>query len=191
MGVGEFRSYLSSSLLSDAMVSTGSARDAERVSCVGQAVPTANWGGFAADPTSDPTGCVSGAGVLIDTARSATLFDKSYGPSRSWRGALRLDAHPLEQLCRDRRHVLDQPESAGRARLELRGRATLNLAAEENRPVYVTPASIVATSGAVSPVESHAFAAYGQVTDRVSDLKGDAKQVTLYAIPNRRSGDRS
>src|SRR6185437_3485383 len=55
---------------------------------------------------------------------------------------------------------------------------------EGNRPVFVSPASIVASTGAVSPVEARVASQYGTVADRVSDLRGDTRQLQAYVIPN-------
>lgn len=58
------------------------------------------------------------------------------------------------------------------------------LPSESNRPVYVPSSSIVPKTGSASAVESRESAAFGRGPDRVSDLRGDARQTTVYGIPN-------
>jgi hypothetical protein len=58
------------------------------------------------------------------------------------------------------------------------------MSAESNRPVFVSPSSIVSAPGSMSPVESRRTASFGRVGDRVSDLKSDVRQITGYVTPN-------
>src|SRR6185503_7442721 len=64
------------------------------------------------------------------------------------------------------------------------GTQRFTLADEAGRPVFVSPTSIVSGTGGVAAVESRRSSAFGRVTDRVSDLRGDARQLTIYTIPN-------
>ena len=119
----------------------------------------------------------------LSYARAATTFDKAYAPSRAWRGTAGWTVLPRNNyVAIDVTYSLNLNQPGVRD-LNFAGAPKFTLAGEGNRPVYVTAASVVPTTGAVSPVESRAFQAYGRVTDRVSDLKGDARQITVYTIP--------
>jgi hypothetical protein len=56
-GIGDFRDLLRPSILADASAATGLPGGTLVLSCVGSAVPTADWTRFASDPSSIPTQC--------------------------------------------------------------------------------------------------------------------------------------
>ena len=58
-----------------------------------------------------------------------------------------------------------------------------SLDTEGNRPVYVLPTSIVPTSGAVSPIDARKSQAFARVSEQVSDLKSQSRQVRLSLSP--------
>jgi hypothetical protein len=54
---------------------------------------------------------------------------------------------------------------------------------ELNRPIFVNPSAIFPGTGSVAAVASRRIAGLGRVTTNVSDLRGHAAQLTVYAIP--------
>jgi hypothetical protein len=183
-GIGEFRNFLRSDLLSDAIGTTGLPGSTERLVCTGPAAPIPDWQSFLNDPSSVPATCAGGSSVFADTARNAVLIDPSYTPMRAWRGTLGWTNTILgNYLAIDGTYSLnlDQP---GTVDLNFAGSQKFTLSNEGNRPVFVSVASIVPSTGSASAVESRKTAAFGRVSDRVSDLRGDTRQMTAYVIPN-------
>ena len=183
-GIGEFRNFLRSDLLSDAIGATGLPGSAQRLLCVGPASPIPDWQAYTNDPSSIPSTCLGGASVFADTAPNVTLVDPSYSPMRSWRGTAGWTNTILgNYLAIDATYSLNRSQ-AGVVDVNFNGAQKFALADENNRPVYVSPSSIVTSTGSSSPVESRRLTTFGRVADRVSDLRGDARQITAYVVPN-------
>src|SRR5262249_30052995 len=87
-GVREVRDILLPPILAEASAATGLAGGTSVLSCVGAAVPSRVWSRFVADPSTVPSQCVDGSGVLADRSPSVTLIDKGYDTPRSWRTSL-------------------------------------------------------------------------------------------------------
>ena len=101
----------------------------------------------------------------------------------SWRGTLGYSKTLLKTyLSIDANYSLNvhQPGSYD---LNFAGTPRFTLANEAARPVFVSASNIDPSSGAVSSVQSRTSAAAGRVSNQVSDLHGDAKQLIFYAIP--------
>jgi len=183
-GIGEFRNFLRSDLLSDAIGATGLPGSAQRLLCVGPASPIPNWQAYDNDPSTIPSTCVGGASVFADTAPNVTLIDPSYSPMRSWRATAGWTNNIFgNYLAIDATYSLNRNQT-GVVDLNFNGAQKFMLADEANRPVYISASSIVTSTGSSSPTESRRAATFGRVSDRVSDLRGDSRQVTAYLVPN-------
>jgi hypothetical protein len=183
-GIGQFRNLLPSTLLGDAIGTTGLPGSTERLVCVGSATPSPDWQSYLTDPTRVPTTCAGGATTLADTARNAALIDRSFVPSRVWRATLGWTNTILgNYIAVDGVYSLNL-DQASTVDLNFAGMQRFSLHDESARPVYVSPSSIVPSTGALSQVESRRLAAFGRVADRISDLRGDTRQITVYGIPN-------
>lgn len=188
-GVGEFRNFLPSTLLSNAIGTTGLPGSAEQLTCVGPAAPIPDWQSYMQNPSSIPSTCAGGAPVFSDTARLVSMIDPAFRPSRSWRGTLGWsNGGTIGSLWNNYVTIdgvyalnLDQPSTVD---LNFADAPAFTMAAEGNRPVFVSPSSIVAATGSLSPVESRRSALFSRVADRVSDLRSDVRQITAYVIPN-------
>jgi hypothetical protein len=183
-GIGEFRNNLRSDLLADAIGTTGLPGSSGRLVCTGTAAPIPNWQAYLDDPSVIPQTCAGGTTALADTAPNVTMIDRSYTPSRSWRGTLGWTNTILgNYVTVDGFYTLNlnQPSVVD---VNFAGVPKFVLSNEGGRPVFVTPSSIVPSTGAVSAVESRRTTEFGRVSDRVSDLRGDARQITVYMIPN-------
>jgi hypothetical protein len=75
---------------------------------------------------------------------------------------------------------LNQP---GTVDLNFSGVPQFALADEGDRPVFVSPASIVPATGALSPVEARKDAAFGRVVSSRSDLRSVSRQLTVQVTP--------
>ena len=183
-GIGEFRDLLHPDVLADASASNGLPGGTSFLNCVGAAVPAPDWSLFASDPSSIPTQCVSGSGVLAEQSPSVALISPSYDVPRSWRASL--DWNTSFKRILFRAGVLGSYDlsQSGIVDANFGGVSKLNLAGESNRPVYVSAASIDAASGAVSAVESRKSDQFGRVGMRVSDLHGYGGQLNLFVSPD-------
>lgn len=183
-GIGEFRNFLRSDLLADAIGATGLPGSTERLICTGPAAPIPDWQTYLADPSSVPSTCAGGTSVFADTAATATIVDPSYKPLTAWRGTLGWTNTVLgTYMALDATYSLNLHQP-GVTDLNFAGAPKFGLVDEGGRPVFVSPSSIVSSTGAVSATESRRTAAFGRVSDRVSDLRGDARQVTAYFVPS-------
>jgi len=183
-GIGEFRTFPRPALLAGAQARTGLPGGTVTLSCIGPAAPTPAWGAYASGDDV-PSRCADGAGgVEADAAPPVELFARGYRPARSWRA--NLGWTPVTK------HVgvavdgvvslnLEQP---GWADLNFSGVPRFSLENEAGRPVFVTPASIVTATGAVSPVEARVSPLFGRVVERRSDLRSLSEQVTVTATPD-------
>lgn len=182
-GIGKYRSTLPPTLLAGADQATGLPSGAQSLFCTGPATPIPNWQGYANDPASIPSTC-AGSTAFADTARGVQLFARSYSPAESWRAALGITRRILNTyVAVDGTYSinLNQP---GTLDLNFGGVPRFTLADENNRPVFVAPASIYPATGGISAVQSRVSPAFGPVLENVSDLRGDSRQVTVYVIPN-------
>jgi hypothetical protein len=183
-GIGEFRDLLRPGILADASASTGLPGGTSVLSCVGAAVPVADWTKFSSDPSTIPTQCADGSGVLADRAPPVTLIDPSYDVPHSWRASLDWNTSThgiLYRVSALGSYDLAQP---GTVDANFAGLPQFSLASEGNRPVYVSPASIDPASGTVSATESRRSSAFGRVSTRVSDLRGYGGQLTFGISPD-------
>jgi hypothetical protein len=185
-GFGEFRQALDPTLLSEASVATGLPGAIRRLSCFGPAVPTADWRAFEADESTIPASCAGDptTTTFTDAAPNVLLFDRNYHPAKSWRGNLSWSSSMKSVMyVVDGTFALhrDQPSTND---LNFGHTAAFTLGNEDNRPVFVPTSSIVEGTGVVSPTAARVASQYGQVLDRMSDLHGSARQISLRVRPN-------
>ena len=174
-GIGEFRSLLSPSLLSDASAST------RGVSCIGSAVPTPDWTTYLRNPESAPVACVGG-GTFADTAPAVRLVSRDFAPARSWRANLSY-ASQYRRLT----YSLDGTYSLN---LDQRGvvdrnfRNVPSFVTDEGRAVFVPASSVVPSNGAVSTAGARLSPAFGRVLEDRSDLRSTSRQLIVTMAPD-------
>ena len=174
-GIGEFRSLLSPSLLSDASAST------RGVSCIGSAVPTPDWAAYLRNPESAPTACVGG-GALADTAPAVRLVSRDFAPARSWRANLsyasqyRWLTYSLEGTYSLN---LNQPGVVDRNFGNVPSFVT-----DEGRTLFVPVSSVVPSTGAVSAAGTRLSPAFGRVLEDRSDLRSTSRQLIVTLAPD-------
>jgi hypothetical protein len=183
-GIGEFRDLLRPDVLSNASAATGLPNGTSQLSCVGAAVPSPDWTTFETDPSSIPTRCLDGSGLLTDYAPAVSLISPSYDVPHSWRASFDWITNVdkwLFKLGALGSYDLSQPSSVD---VNFAGAPRFTLSGEGGRPVYVSPASIDASSGTVSPVEGRRSPDFGAVMMRTSDLRGYGGQLTATVSPD-------
>lgn len=183
-GVGEFRQYPEPTLLADASIATGLATGAQRITCVGPAVPIPDWQAFLASEGAVPSSCIGPATAsgFADAAPAVQLFDRNYQPARSWRGNLQWGS-AIKKLVYSVDVIysanLNQPSVID---LNFDGTPEFTLATD-GRPVFVPESSIVASTGAVAAAAARRSASFGSVMSRRSDLRGWARQLMVRGRP--------
>jgi hypothetical protein len=184
-GIGEFRNMLTPASLADASAFTGTADGISRLECLGSATPIPRWDDYARDATSIPASCVDGsAGVFADAAPDVRLLDRTFDAPRSWRanmavtrgvGPLELTLDATYSLNLNQRSIVD---------LNFVGVPQFVLPAEQERPVFVQPSSILPSSGLVSTVGARVTDRFDRVLSTRSDLHSLSRQLTLSAAPS-------
>ena len=183
-GIGEFRDLYKPSTLADAIAGSGLVGSTLSLACVGAAVPVPDWDNLAANPSALPTSCVGGTSALAERAPSVTLIDPSFDVPRSWRASLgwaSVFGRWTVKVDGLGSYDLSQPSTLD---ANFAGVQRFALASEGNRPVFVSPTSIDAASGAMSARESRRSTDYGRVALRTSDLHGYGGQLTTTIAPD-------
>jgi hypothetical protein len=183
-GIGDFRDLLRPDILASASAATGLPTGTSLLSCVGSAVPSPDWTMFANDPSTIPTRCLDGSGVLAEQVPAVSLISPSYDVPHSWRASLDWTSNIntwLLKLAALGSYDLSQP---GTVDVNFSGTPQFTLPGEDNRPVYVSTAGIDPSSGTVSPAEARKSPLFGRVGMRTSDLRGYGGQITGTISPD-------
>ena len=145
-GIGEFRDLLRPDVLAASSAATGLANGTARISCIGAAVPSPDWSMFESDPSTIPSNCTNGSGLLVDYAPAVSLISPSYDVPRSWRASLDWSSNFHSWLVKVAglgSYELSQP---GTTNVNFTGTPQFTLPGELGRPVYVSPGAIDAPS---------------------------------------------
>jgi hypothetical protein len=183
-GIGEFRDLLKPDIVAGARANTGLAGGSQSLSCVGAAVPSPDWSQFLAGAGNVPTRCADGSGALADLAPPVSLISPSYDVPRSWRASLDWNTNIGWMTYRMSALGTYDLNQSGVVDANFAGIPKFSLASEGNRPVFVSPTSIDAASGAVASAESRRSAQYGSVGMRTGDLRGYGGQLTFGLAPD-------
>ena len=183
-GIGDFRDLLRPDILANASAATGLPNGTSQLSCVGNAVPSPDWSLFESDPSTIPTRCLDGSGLLSDYAPAVSLISPSYDVPHSWRASLDWSSSIRSWLLKVGvlgSYDLSQP---GTVDVNFAGTPQFTLPSEGDRPVFVSAAAIDAPSGSVSPAGSRKSDLFGRVGMRTSDLRGYGGQLTASISPD-------
>lgn len=184
-GIGEFRNLLTPALITNASIATGLPTGVRTLTCVGLAAPSPAWTQYLADQGSIPQDCLNTGqpAAFRDVAPAVELFDPSYTAPRSWRGNLAFSSS-YRNLVYSLEGVyslnLNQPDETD-VNFNNTPRFTL---ADEGRPVFVSPASIVARTGTVATTESRRSSGFGRVVNNLSTSQSDTRQATITVSPD-------
>jgi hypothetical protein len=184
-GVGVFQGTPAVTQVGDAMDNTGLVGASASVTCVGAAVPTPNWASYATNTASIPTRCADGSTTsLASSAPNVSLFDAGYSAPRSVRSNIQWSSTILDNRFAA---VVDVTYSLNVAQpgvVDLNfDPATRFVLGDEQRPVFAATSGIVAATGAIAASEARRAAAFTRVLQLRSDMRSDAKQLTLQLRP--------
>jgi hypothetical protein len=183
-GVGEFQNLPSSQLIAAAVDQTGLPSAAQQLSCIGSAVPTANWADYLTSTGTIPTTCAGEVTSFSSTVPNVSLFAPDYIPQRSWRANLNWNAPVLNNRFR--------LSSSGTYSLNLNQQSQIDLNFNqiekfalpiEGRPVFVNPESIFPTTGSIISRDARITQNFAQVTDYLSDLESHSTQLSFGVSP--------
>ena len=185
-GIGVFANASSSGQIGGALDNTGLPTGTQQIYCVGPAVPIPDWTQYNGDPAAVPDRCADGTtgSVFSNPSPNVTLFSTSFRPQRtvrtnlSWNGNI-LDGRYSTNVEGTYSLNLNQQRSvdlnfAPNQRFEL---------AEDGRPVYVEPSSIVATTGTIASRDARVSQSFARVSEMRSDLQSRTAQLSLRLSP--------
>lgn len=182
-GIGEFRNLMTPDILSRSVSAIGLAGGPRQLYCIGDEVPRADWQGFAQSPATIPSACATASTAgAVGAAPSVELLGHGFDAPRSWRANLGYSSAVARlAFTIDGVYSLDFNQASSR---DLNFRSTpAFLATDEGRPIFVPPGSIVPATGAVSPLASRQTAQFGAVTERLSDGRSIARQLSIAVAP--------
>ncbi len=182
-GIGEFRTLLRPEAVAEAASATGLPGSTRRLLCTGPAVPSSAWDGWVAGTIALPTMCGGGSpNNFADTVPSVFTLDRSYTPPKSWRANLAWTGVASEVVFNVEGIYSLNLSQVGTTDANFSGIPRFSLP-NENRPVYVSPASIVPATGLVSPVEARVSPSFGRVVVQQSDLRSVSRQLAITLTP--------
>jgi len=190
-GIGLFQSTPSAAQIGVAMDNTGLPGAAQQIVCVGSAVPLPDWTEYAENTNSIPTRCADGSvsSGLASLAPNVALFDRSYVAPRSLRSNLQwgggiLGNRLLATADATYSLNLNQPSVVD---INFDPAAKFALA-DDGRPIFARTTGIVAASGAIAAGEARVDPAFARVSELRSDMRSDARQLTLQLRPTAFNG---
>jgi hypothetical protein len=191
-GVGVFTNALGAGQLGQAMDATGLPGGTQQIVCVGPAAPAPQWEVYD-DPAAIPGHCADGSSgtQFANGAPNVVLFSPDFRPQRSirsnlsWNGAVlrgrfTLGAEGTYSLNGRQQRTLD-------LNFDPAARFTL---ADEGRPVFVDPASIVPATGSTATRGARLSQAFSTVNEVRSDLRSRTAQLSFRLSPITRGRSR-
>ncbi|HEX6574452.1 MAG TPA: carboxypeptidase regulatory-like domain-containing protein [Gemmatimonadaceae bacterium] len=186
-GIGMFQNTPSINSVGNALDNTGLPSGVQQITCIGAAAPIPDWSSYADDASSIPSRCADGSTgtVFASAAPNVALFSKDYVASRSVRSNLQWSGPILNNrfsatIDGTFSLNLNQP---GMYDLNFNPAQRFTLGSEDNRPVFVEPTSIVAATGAVSPIDARKSKDFSRVAQLTSDLRSLSRQVSFRLAP--------
>jgi hypothetical protein len=189
-GIREYVGTLSSQTVEGVVRQTGLADAIRQISCVGSAVPVPAFATYRTSVDAIPAQCADGTNgtVFSQTGAPVSVFAPDYQPSRRWGGALgwngRVTRGLIGSVSTNYSLNLHRP---GAFDLNFNPAAKFGLPGERGRMVFVSPASIVTSTGAVTSADSRFHPEFAQVNELRSDLRSDSKQI-IFGLSSAGSG---
>lgn len=179
-GIREYRGTFTSRAIDPYTRQTGLPDAIQQLFCVGEASPAPNWRGFEQSAGRVPTACANGSAgtVLSQTTPPVALLSPDYQLFESWRPVLSLDYRvndwvrtTLNGTYATNRNVPGQYD------VNFSGVSHFALSAEGGRPVFVSPSSVVATTGTSAWTESRVSPLFAHVAELRTDLRSENRSL--------------
>ncbi|MGH7594264.1 MAG: carboxypeptidase regulatory-like domain-containing protein [Gemmatimonadales bacterium] len=176
--IGAYRGVLPPGRLTAVQRQTGLPGSVRALTCVGDAVPVADW--TIAGGTSFSQ-CSSGSsGNELAPRPAVSVLDPAFRPPIDWKVNLGLNVALWNLAYAETSLVLLREEnSASSIDLNLPRAPRFSLAGEANRPVFVAPSDIVPQSGLIVPSANRVAPEYAAVSEARSDLHRTAVQFNI------------
>ncbi len=186
-GFGFFQGAPAQSLLNRVISNTGLPTSIQTLSCVGAAAPVPQWSEYRTDPASVPSTCVDGStgSVFADAQPNVTIVDPGYQASRRMSADLNWSGWVLQNrfnLSVAGSYALNLDQQ-GEIDLNFLPQTRFALADEDNRPVFVSPTSIVPETGAIATGDARVSQDFSHVTFVRSNLRSSFKQIVFQLSP--------
>lgn len=186
-GAGVFQNTPSNGLVGAALDNTGLPGGVQQLTCIGTAAPTPDWDSYSDGSSAIPSRCADGSGgsVFSSAVPDVIFFSDNFAAPRSIRSNLQWSGPVLANrfsLQIEGTYSRNQNQS-GPVDRNFSGVTRFTLPGEGNRPVFVKPSSIVAVTGATSPVDSRVSPNFARVSELSSDLQSASRQLSLRLSP--------
>jgi hypothetical protein len=186
-GVGVFQNTPSVNVIGSALDNTGLPSAVQQLTCVGLAAPTPDWNAYASNATLIPSRCADGSTgtVFSNAAPNVTLFGKDFAASRSVRSNLQWNGPIIGNRFSatiDGTYSLNLDQQ-GLFDLNFKPQPRFTLSDEAGRPVFVNPTSIVPTTGSNASTDARVSSKYSRVSELLSDLRSESRQLTFRLAP--------
>lgn len=186
-GIGIFQNTPNTQLIQGAIDNTGLPTGLQQLSCFGLAAPSPNWSDYQVDVANIPNTCADGTtgSVFSNSNPNVTVFDRNFVAQRSLRSNLQWSGAILGNRFSssiDATYSRNMSQS-GNLDLNFPGVSQFVLENEGGRPVFVSPAVIVPTTGQTAWREARIVDGYGRVTQQTSGLTSESKQLTVSLRP--------
>ncbi|HVF38368.1 MAG TPA: carboxypeptidase regulatory-like domain-containing protein [Gemmatimonadaceae bacterium] len=187
-GIGIFQNMPSTNLIGPSIDNTGLASAIQQLTCVGAAAPIPDWDAYA-DASAIPDRCADGTlgSVFANASPNVSVFSKDFSAPRSVRSNLQWSGPTLGNRFSTSIDAtvslnLNQQGTIDR---NFNPRPRFTLADEGGRPVYVLPTSIVPETGAIASRDARVSGNFSRVSEIVSDLRSESKQISFRVSPIR------
>jgi len=159
----------------------------QQLACVGLAAPTPDWAAYMASTGAVPSTCANGTTgtVFSNTAPNVSLFDKNYVSPRSLRSNLQWQGPLLGNRFNamiDATYSLNLNQGSTYD-LNFKPEQRFALANEGGRPVYAQVTSIFPATGSIATSEARVTSAFSHVSELRSDMKSEARQISVSVSP--------
>jgi hypothetical protein len=186
-GIGIFQNTPRTQLIGGAIDNTGLPTGLQQLTCLGAAAPTPNWSEYLVDRGNIPVTCADGTSgtVFANSNPNVTLFAPDFVAQRSLRSNLQWAGAILGNRFRSSIDVTYSRNlgQSGNVDINFPAQQQFTLANEGGRPVFVSPSSIVPTTGQTAWRQARIVDEFGRVSLQRSDLTSESKQLTISLNP--------
>ncbi|HXT17626.1 MAG TPA: carboxypeptidase-like regulatory domain-containing protein [Gemmatimonadaceae bacterium] len=176
-GIRKYRGAFSARSIDSYARQTGLPDAVQQLFCVGSAAPAPTWQNYDASTGAIPGACADGSigSALAQTTPPVAVLAPNYQLFESWRPALNLLYRATDWLQTTINGTFASNRNmASPVDVNFNGVQRFTLPLEGNRPVYVSPLSVVPTTGAAAWTDSRVSPLFAHVAETRSDLRSES-----------------